>query len=747
MNKRIQYLRDLLKDKSHHKYRKNELGVSILNDNTRKMPFVIRKALSFKYALEHMPIFIQKKELIVGGRTVYSLPEYVTVEEKDNGIKDFEDEGYDNVFDIHYNLGQDERGYGRPDGDPPNYQRLLEEGFPAFKKRLLEKLKDERDNKKIEYYKAVKIAYEGLEILINRYAELAENIAKDKEGEESAELMAIAKNCRTLLKEKPKNTWQAVQLMYFVQFLSWTEDAYLVPIGRLDQILYPFYKNDVQLTKALSEEDVKELIECFYIKLNYEIDKTHGKAGKFESDTGQTVVIGGLDPKTGKDATNELTYMIIEICEDLHLTDPKLHIRFHKNTPEKLWDKAVYLASLGMGFPTFDNDEAIMKALEKIGSEYYSKEDILDYGISGCWEIIVPGKTSFRQCCNFDMLQPLEWTLNRGYFFRDLNRKASGPFEDPKQWGLNVGELQSFTSFEDLLDAYKKQVRFSVMMNAYYIIRSRVTHQPFLSSFIDDCLDKGMDINEGGVRYNETDMQACSLANAADSLFIIKKIVFDEKKYPLEKFIEIVKNNYEGHEDLRQEIKNKYMHFGNDNEEADVIAKDIIEFFADEYNRYTNSLNGPFRARISGATSSVFFSTVLGPSPDGRHLGDFLAHNASPQAGCAKEGPTAIVKSLTKVDSSKFAGGEILTLKFNPEAVKTQSGLDGMKNIIKTYFDMGGLQLQTNVIDTKTLRAAQENPEQYKDLIVRVWGFSTYFVSLPKEYQDQIIQETEVGVG
>jgi pyruvate-formate lyase len=746
MNERINQLHGLLKEKSHHQYRKDDLGVSILDVETSSRAFVIRKALSLKKAFEQMPIFIQEGELIVGGRTVYKLPEYVLPKEIEDGNPNIEDEGYDNVFNIHHNLGQDERGYGRPDGDPPHYFRIVRDGFPSYKQRVQRKLNDSTDKTEREYYEAVLIGYEGFEILVERYARLAEEKAKDQEGNRSAELMRVAKVCRNIIAGKPHDMWEALQLIYFVHLSCWTEDSYLVPVGRLDQILFEAYTNDVKETGQATDEDIKELIECFYIKLNYEIDKTHGKSGKFESDTGQTVVLGGLDPDTGEDASNELTLLCLDICEELHLTDPKVHMRLHPKTKENVWDKAVHLASLGMGFPTFDNDEAIFKALRNVGPGYYSERDILDYGISGCWEVIIPGRTSFRQCCNFDMLQVLEWTLNRGRFFRDVQRTSVGPFEDPVQWGLDLGDLQEFTSFSELLTAYKKQLRFAVMMNANHIIGSKMTHQPFLSSFIDDCIDRGKDINEGGVRYNETDMQACSMANAADSLYIIKKFVYDEKRFSLLEFFSIIRQDYQNHEDLRLEILNKYPHYGNDNDEVDSIAKEIIECFADEYNRYTNSANGPFRARISGATSTVYFSTVLGPSADGRHQGDLLAHNASPQAGLAKNGPTAIVNSLTKIDTSKFGGGEILTLKFTPRAVQGKTGEEGLKHLIKTYFKLGGLQLQTNVVDSAVLLDAQEHPEAHKDLIVRVWGFSTYFVSLPKSYQDQVINEVELGV-
>ena len=747
MNDRIKNLKILLKEKSHHQYRKDSLRISILESQNREKPFVIRKALALNKALSEMPVFLQDGELIAGGRTVYTLPEYVLPEEIQNGVQYREDSGYDDVFNIHYNLGQDERGFARPNGDPPNYHKLLELGIPGIIEIAQNKLKNTTDENKRNYYQAVLIAYDGLKTLIKRYATLAREKVKDASSPNAAaELYKISQVCENIINNKPADFWQALQLVYFAHVTCWVEDSYLVPVGRFDQFMFPFYKNDVLAKKTFSRDEIKELIECFFIKLNFEIDKTHGKGGKIESDTGQTVVIGGIDPSTKKSAVNDLTYMVIDCCADLKITDPKIHIRFNNKSPEQLWQKATQLASLGMGFPTFHNDEAIFKALGKTGKGYYTKEDIYDYAIAGCWEIIIPGKTSFRQCCNFDLLGPLEWVLNNGFGFVDVPRIAKGPFDDGKRWGLYVGSLEEFKSFDDLMDAYKKELRFAIMMNAYHIIAAKITFMPFLSSLVDDCLEKGADLNEGGARYNEADMQCCSLANATDSLYIIKKIVFDEKRYDLPTFISIVKNNYAAHEDLREEILKKYAHFGNDVDEVDQIAKEVAGCFADEYCRYTNGLNGPFRARISGAGSSVYLTKTLGASPDGRKQGDFLASNASPQPGVAKQGPTAVINSLAKLDLAKFAGGTMLNLKFSPKIISNQKGLDSLGNLIKTYFKLGGLQMQLNIVSSDILREAQRKPQEYEDLIVRVWGFSTYFVSLPKGYQDQLINELEHSV-
>lgn len=751
MNERIKKLRELLKENSHHKYRKETLGISILNGNNIYKPFVIRKAIAFKEALTKLPIFIQDGELIVGGKTLYKLPEYITKEEINNGIKYFEDEltkkydEYDdynivkikNIYNFgHYNIGQDERGYGIPDSCPPNYSKVVKLGLPGIIEKVKEKLALSEDIGTVDYLNAVLICYEGLKILIDRYLKLVLEKMENCRESRLKELKKIKEVLENIKKNRPSNFWETLQLVYFIQFCCWTENSYLVPIGRFDQFMYEFYKKDVLDNKIFSREDIKELIECFNIKLNYEIDRTHGKEGKIDSNTGQTIVLAGIDPITKDNAVNELTYLCLEICGELKLTDPKIHIRFNEKSSEMLWDKAIELLSVGMGFPGFDNEEATIKALRKVGKGYYREEDIDDYGIAGCWEPIIPGRSSFKQSGNFSLLQALEFVLNKGYSFRDIKRE--------NKWGLYVGDLEDFKTFGDLMTVYKKELRFIIMMNAFYILSTKWTHQPFLSSLIDDCIEKGLDINEGGARYNEVDMSCSSLANAADSLYIIKKIVFDEKRLSLGEFVNILKDNYVGQEDLRQEILNKYDHFGNDIDEVDLIAKEIAEFAADEFTRYTNGLNGPFRQRIAGGGIDIYDSKELGASADGRKIGDFLALNGSPQSGVSNNGPTAIVKSFTKLDLTKFAGMSVLNIKFTPILVKDKEGKDGLRNLIKTYFKMGGQQLHINIIDSNILKEAQKEPEKYKDLIVRVWGFSAYFVNLPKDLQDHVIHRTEL---
>ena len=338
----------------------------------------------------------------------------------------------------------------------------------------------------------------------------------------------------------------------------------------------------------------------------------------------------------------------------------------------------------------------------------------------------------------------MEWLLYGGINPRDENTKKH-PSIDNKYTGIRFDKLD-FNTFEDFLDAYKSELRYYIMTVTSNVIKTRLAYNPLNSLFVDDCLETGRDIKNGGARYKETDFQASSLANAVDSLFSIKKVVFENKELTLEEFREIIKDDWENSEDLRQEIRNKYPKYGNDQEEVDELARNITDFFADEVTRYTNGWGGPFRARIAGASSYVDNIEILGASPDGRKIGDYTSLNSSPQLGFDKNGPTGIIKSVTAIDSSKFAGGFILDLKFSKDVFSTSENRKKIKDLFKAYIAMGGMQLQVNVVDSDALRDAQKNPEKHKDLIVRVWGFSAYFVDLPLEFQEHVIKRTELGV-
>ncbi len=744
MTDRVNHLRELFFAESHKKHRIEDSGISILNKETEALPFCIRKALAFEKALEVMPVFLQEGELIVGGKTLYKLPSYITEYEKEIGNKNFETKGYNNAFDVVYNLGQDERGYGIADSSIPAYYRVIPSGLPAIIEDAKKRLAQEQDKEKQDYYQSVIIANKAAIKMIGRYEALVkEALAKETDEVRKKELLQMVENLKQLQHGAPQTYWQAVQLMYFIQYLIWTEEGYLVPLGRVDQVLYPFYQKDVA-SGVLDWDFAFEILECFFLKLNYEVDKTHGEEGKFNSDTGQSITIGGVIPQTGEDATNELTYMILDAKCDTKVTDPKVHLRVHKNTKEDVWKKAAYLNSLGMGFPTYENDEALIPAFLSHNG-VYSMEDARDYAASGCWEMIIQGKSWNRNLGMIDCLRCLEWALNDGQYFLGIPDKETAKGLVDGRYGVDTGDVRAFDTYDKLFNAFKVQMKNNIDRTSTNCNRSMGSPSPFYSSMMDDCMEKGADFDRAGCRYTETDFQLSSLTNAADALYAIKKLVYEEKRLSLYEFVNILKSDWEGHEDLRQYILNEIPKFGNDIDEVDFIANDIVNYYTREVTKHHNSFEGPYRARISSALGYVAFSQILGASADGRKAREFYADNLSPALGADHNGPTAIVKSCGKINYANCAGGAILDMKFHPSALKTEEGRAKFSAVIKTYFELGGMQTQINVLDNKVLLDAKAHPENYRDLIVRIWGYSTYFTAIPEKYQDHIIARSTLG--
>ncbi len=638
MTERIDNLRKLLFAKTHVDYRVENLDLSILNEKTAKLPFGTRKAMAFDLALEKMPVFLQKEELIVGGKTLYTLPSYITEYEKETGNPNIETHGYNNAFDNCYNLGQDDRGYGIANSSIPAYYKFIPMGLPAMIEDARTKMAIASDEASIHYYESVIISISAALKLIKRYEDLVSAAILDESSEiRKTELAIMAGNLAQLRKGAPKTYWQAVQLMYFIQFLIWVEGGYLIPMGRTDQILYPFYKKDLEAGK-INRDFALEILECFFIKLNYEIDRTHGEDGKFNSDTGQSITIGGIDIKTGNDATNEITYMILDAKCDTRITDPKVHLRIHKDTPETIWQKAAYLNSLGMGFPTYENDDAIIPAFMAQGC--YTLEDARDYSASGCWELIVQGRSFNRNLGMIDCLRSLEWALNNGQYFLGVPNAASAVGLIDGKFGLSTGRVEQFDTYEKLYNAFKVQMKHAIDMTSSYCNRSWSSPSPFYSSMMEDCMKKGRDFDGAGCRYTETDFQLSSLSNAADALYAIKKLVYTDNEFTLKEFTDILKSNWEGHEQLRQRILNELPKFGNDCDEVDEIAKSIVDYYTREVTKHRNAFDGPYRSRISSALGYVCIAQNLGASADGRLARSFYADNLSPQIGEDKEGPT-----------------------------------------------------------------------------------------------------------
>lgn len=745
MTDRINCLREMFFSDEHKKYRVEDLHLSILDEETGKLPFAVRKAMAFDLALEKMPIFLLDGDLICGGKTLYKLPKYVTHEEIMWGNHNFEvgEYGmYSSMFDNAFNLGQDERGFGLNDSSIPAYYKVVPMGVPAIIAEAEKKMAETDDADKKTYYQSVIIAQTACLKAMKRYEDLCTEKAGSAEGKRKDELLQMAANMAQLQKGAPETYWQAVQLMYFIQFLIWTEGGYLIPLGRVDLVLNPFYEKDIA-DGTLTKDFAFEILEAFFMKLNYEVDRTHGEDIRINSDTGQSITIGGCDPVTGEPTYNDITMMILDAKCDMKVTDPKVHLRVSTKTPEEIWKKAAYLNSLGMGFPTYENDDVIIPAF--MSHPEYTLEDARDYAASGCWEMTIQGKSLNRNVGGVCALRMLEWALNNGKFAlgNPGSLPAMGLIGD--RWGITTGEPEWFDSYPKLFNAYKVQMKHYIDMVTSYVNRSMLSPSPFYSSVMEGPMDNGRDFDTWGAIYNETDFQLAALSNAADSLYVIKKLVYENKEMTLREFNDILLKNWEGHEDLRQRVLNEFPKFGNNDPEVDAIAKEIVDFYVQEVTKHHNAAGQTYRARVSSATAYVYNAQILGASADGRKARQFYADNLSPMMGADHNGPTAIVLSCGNIDVSKCAGGSVLDMKFHPSALKTEEGRDKFITLIKTYCQLGGEQTQINVLDNKVLLDAQKHPENYRDLIVRIWGFSTYFTQVAKHWQDHIISRSTLS--
>ena len=743
MTDRINKLRELFFANAHKAYRVEDLGLSILNEETEKLPFAIRKAKAFALAVEKMPLFLLEGDLLCGGKTVYKLPTYITEDEIKWGNHNFECSGYNNIFDYPFNLGQDERGFGLNNSSIPAYYKIIPMGLPALIADIEALKAAATDSDQIIYYDSVLIAQHAALRIMARYEALCrEFLDSCKDEPRCRELQIMADNLAQLQVGAPQTYWQALQLMYCIQFLVWVEGGYLVPLGRLDRILQPFMDHDLQ-AGILAKDFAFELLEAFFMKLNYEVDRTHGEAIRINSDTGQSVTIGGCDPQTGEPTYNEMTRMILDAKCDMRMTDPKVHLRVNTGMPEDIWQKAAYLNSLGMGFPTYENDDMIIPAI--LRHPEYTLEDARDYAASGCWEVTIQGKALNRNMGAVCALRMVEWALNNGRFALGTPNveTATGLIGD--RYGIPTGELEWFDTYPKFFNAVKVQIKHHIDMVSSYVNRSMLSPSPFYSSLMEGTLETGRDFDANGCIYNETDFQLAALSNAADALYAIRKLVYEDKRYTLREFNEILLNDWAGHENLRQEILNSFPKFGNNCAEVDAIANEILQYYTQEVDKQRNAAGQTYRARVASATSYVYGSRILGASADGRKARQFYADDLSPMLGADRNGPTAIVLSCGNLDFSNCAGGEGLDMKFHPSALASPEGRSKFSALIKTYFKIGGMQTQINVLDNTVLLDAQKHPENYRDLMVRIWGFSAYFVAIDKHWQDHIIARSTLS--
>ncbi|MCS6109650.1 glycyl radical protein [Clostridium botulinum] len=757
---------------------------------TENEPIIIRKAKSLEKILNEIPIVIRDNELIVGSLTknprscqvfpefsnqwlvdefdkfekrtsdLFKIPEETKSKLKEvfkywqgktvselatsymtNETKDAMNTKVFTVANYHFN------GLGHISVD---YPKVLEKGFLGIIKETenaiinADKSNPEYVKKKV-FWDSIIISCKAAIKYANRYSELAKKLAGETlDINRKNELLKIAEICSKVPANPAETFYEACQSFWFVQaIISLESNGHAISPARFDQYMYTYYKNDID-NKFATKEVNTEILHCLWVKFNDLTkvrDETTTKAFSGYS-MFQNLIVGGQTPD-GKDATNKLSYMCLEATGSLKLPQPSLCVRIWSKTPDEFLIRTCELTRLGTGLPAFYNDEVVIPTLINQG---LTIEDARDYAIVGCVEPQKPGKTDgWYDAAFFNLAKILELSMNNGR----LNGKQVGP---------ETGEFTSFKNIDDFINAYKKQIEYFVFHmvaadNCVDIAHAERAPLPFLSSMLDDCIGTGKSIQEGGGHYRFSGPLGVGIANVGDSFMAIKKLIFDENKITLLKLKAAVDSNFgeneddpikkAEYEDIKQLILNRVPKFGNDIDEVDEFTRDGALIYCKEVLKYTNQRGGKFIPGLYPVSNNVYLGSLVGATPDGRNAFKPLADGVSPTRGADVNGPTAAANSVSKLEHFAAPSGTLFNQKFNPNSLQGDNGLKNLGSLIRSYFDRKGMHIQFNVIDKKVLLEAQKHPEQYRDLIVRVAGYSAQFICLDKGVQDDIIKRTE----
>ncbi len=580
-------------------------------------------------------------------------------------------------------------------------------------------------------------ACDAIMLLGARYADYARELAqKETCDTRKAELLQIAANCDVVPAHKPQTFWQAIQMYWFVHLGVTTElnpwDAYSP--GRFDQHLNPFYQKDVE-EGILDDKKALELLECLWVKFNNQPAPPKVGITLKESSTYTDFAnlnTGGITPD-GQNGVNDVSYLILDCMDEMKLLQPSSNVQISRKTPQKFLKRACEIARKGWGQPAFYNTEAIIQELMNAGK---TLADARRGGTSGCVETGAFGNEAYILTGYFNIPKVFELTLNNGY------DKVS-----KKQLGLQLGYSADFKTYDELFDAFKKQMKYFIDVkiqgsNIIEKIFADCMPAPFLSILTNDCIAKGKDYNAGGARYNTKYLQGVGIGTITDCLAAVKYNVYDKKNFTMDELMAALDDNFIGHERILNLVKNHSPKYGNDDEYADEIMKQVFEYYQGEVTGRPNMLGGMYRVNMLPTTCHVYFGEVMMASANGRLAHVPVSEGISPEKGADVNGPTAVIKSCAKMDHL-MTGGTLLNQKFTPSVVAGEEGLNQMASLIRSYFNMDGHHIQFNVIDRQTLLNAQKYPEEYKDLIVRVAGYSDHFRNLSKALQDEIINRTE----
>lgn len=740
----------------------------------------VTRAKAFEYILQKKKIYINEDELIVGERgpkpkatptypevCCHSLQDLEILNNREKiSFKVSEDTKHkqkdliipfwkgksirDKIFSLVDNDWRDAYEAGiftefmeqRAPGHTVGGKNIWEKGFLDFKQEIKESIdnldfyNDPEAFQKREQLKAMDIAATAIIKFAERYSNEAKILAgKELDPKRKKQLQKISEISSYVPAYAPRTFWEALQHYWYIhlgvitEFNTW--DSFNP--GRLDQHLYPFYQKDIS-EERLTREEAVELLQAFWIKFNNQPAPPKVGVTAEESNTYTdfcNVNLGGLK-EDGSDGVNELSYLLLDVIEEMRILQPSSNVQISKKTPDEFLKRALKIIKTGFGQPSIFNTDIIIKELTKQGKELI---DAYNGGASGCVESGAFGKEAYILTGYFNLVKIFEVTLHNGI--------------DPltgKQIGLKTGDPSIFRTFEDLFEAYNKQINYfvNIKIKGNIIIERLWSQLPavFLSIIIEDCIKKGKDYHDGGAKYNTSYIQVVGLGSITDILTSIKYNVFDKKFISMNTLLSILDKNFEGNKDILQRFIYKTPKYGNDDEYSDNLTNQVFEIVYDAINGRPNTRKGVHRINLLPTTVHIYFGKVTGATPDGRKAFTPLSEGISPVQGMDINGPTAVLKSASKIDHSR-TGGTLLNQKFNPQLFENEKGINKVLDLIRAYFKMGGHHIQFNVVSVDTLRKAQEEPEKFRDLIVRVAGYSDYYINLRKDLQDEIIKRTE----
>lgn len=739
---------------------------------------ILQRAYSLKAALEHLSIRVNPEELIVGNRTsgircgivfpesgcswIDSEFETLPTRAQDKFLVKPEDIEYfrneikpywkgksleDILFETYgeeikeiskvVKINQKDHAQGHI---CPDCIRWLHMGPKGLKEEADRKLKEETEQSKREFYQSVSIVMEATSCFMNRYANKMEIYLENKKYFKYSEtIKQVIANCRNLSQKPAQNFHEALQSIWFLfVILHMESNASSFSPGRLDLILWPYYERDMEMG-ILSKEAALELIESLWLKFNEIVYLRNKNSAKYFAGfpIGFNIVLGGVD-SSGKELKNDLSFLFLKAQGELGLPQPNLSVRLSEKTSDDFLEAAIKVVAKGSGMPQFFNDKAIIPALETIGVTY---DDAMNYAVVGCVELTSPGNSlGWSDAAMFNLNKALELVLTGGKCL------ISG-----EQIGPDYGKITEYETYAQLEDAFRKMLDYFIEKMVKACEKVEEAHiallpTPFLSAVVSECMEKGIDVTAGGAKYNYSGIQMIQIANLADSLAALKQMVFEEKKISREDLLKALKNNFEGYGIIRTMLLNKVPKYGNDVQSVDGLGVQWANYFQKKLSSYTNYRGGKYHTGMYTVSAHVPMGENVGASPDGRYAKKPLADGGmSPVYGRDVSGPTAVLKSVSRLDKTLSSNGGLLNMKFIPDFFKTENGIQKFSLLLRGFVDLEIPHIQFNVVSAEDLIAAKKKPEMYRNLTVRVAGYTAYFTELTGKLQDEIIARTAYG--